>query len=115
MASSRADLITAAVCSGSFMLGVQAETPVEAPALASKGPGGAPPSLTRHGCAGFVYPYGVWNQAALPHVQAAGDGAAFQLTSQPPDPQRPLLLTIRRVLVPSSWDNRTLLARLATP
>ena len=56
---------------------------------------------------------GLWNAAALPHVQAAGYRAAFQLTGQPPAPQRPLL-TIRRVLVPSSWDNRTLLARLAT-
>jgi hypothetical protein len=41
-------------------------------------------------------------------VQAAGYRAAFQLTGQPPDPQRPLL-TIRRVLTPSSWDNHTLL------
>jgi peptidoglycan/xylan/chitin deacetylase (PgdA/CDA1 family) len=61
----------------------------------------------------FAYPYGLWNTAALPHVQAAGYRAAFQLTGQPSDPQRPLL-TIRRVLVPSSWDNRTLLARLTT-
>ena len=61
----------------------------------------------------FAYPYGLWNAAALPHVQAAGYRAAFQLTEQPPDPQRPLL-TIRRVLVPSSWDNHTLLTRLTT-
>ena len=47
------------------------------------------------------------------HVQAAGYRAAFQLTGQPPDPQRPPL-TIRRVLVPSSWDNHTLLTRLTT-
>ena len=62
----------------------------------------------------FAYPYGLWNTAALPHVQAAGYRAAFQLTGQPPDPQRPLL-TIRRVLVPSSWDNHTLLTRLRPP
>ena len=59
----------------------------------------------------FAYPYGLWNAAALPHVQAAGYRAAFQLASQPSDPQRPLL-TIRRVLVPSSWDKDTLLTRL---
>jgi peptidoglycan/xylan/chitin deacetylase (PgdA/CDA1 family) len=59
----------------------------------------------------FAYPYGLWNTAALPHVQAAGYRAAFQLTGQPPNPQRPLL-TIERVLVPSSWDNHTLLTRL---
>jgi peptidoglycan/xylan/chitin deacetylase (PgdA/CDA1 family) len=62
----------------------------------------------------FAYPYGLWNTAALPHVQAAGYRAAFQLTGQPPDPQRPLL-TIERVLVPSSWDNQTLLTRLRPP
>jgi hypothetical protein len=59
----------------------------------------------------FAYPYGLWNAVALPHVQGAGYRAAFQLTGQPPDPQWPLL-TIRRVLVPSSWDNHTLLTRL---
>jgi peptidoglycan/xylan/chitin deacetylase (PgdA/CDA1 family) len=59
----------------------------------------------------FAYPYGLWNEAALPHVQAAGYRAAFQLTGQPPDPQRPLLTT-RRVLVSSSWDDHTLLTRL---
>jgi peptidoglycan/xylan/chitin deacetylase (PgdA/CDA1 family) len=59
----------------------------------------------------FAYPYGLWNPAALPHVHAAGYRAAFQLTGQPPDPQWPLL-TIRRVLVPSSWNNHTLLTRL---
>jgi len=62
----------------------------------------------------FAYLYGLWNTAALPHVQAAGYHAAFQLTGQPPDPQRPLL-TIERVLVPSSWDNQTLLTRLRPP
>jgi peptidoglycan/xylan/chitin deacetylase (PgdA/CDA1 family) len=62
----------------------------------------------------FAYPYGLWNTAALPHVQAAGYRAAFQLTGQPPNPQRPLL-TIERVLVPSSWDNHTLLTRLRPP
>jgi hypothetical protein len=61
----------------------------------------------------FAYPYGLWNAAALPHLKAAGYRAAFQLTRQPPDPQCPLL-TIRRVLVPSSWDNHTLLTRLTT-
>jgi peptidoglycan/xylan/chitin deacetylase (PgdA/CDA1 family) len=60
----------------------------------------------------FAYPYGLWNTAALPHLHAAGYRAAFQLTGQPPDPQWPLL-TIQRVLVPSSWDNHALLTRLA--
>ena len=59
----------------------------------------------------FAYPYGAWNTAALPHVQQAGYRAAFQLTDQPPDPQRPLF-TIRRVLTSSSWDTGALLDRL---
>ena len=61
----------------------------------------------------FAYPYGLWDLQALPHVQQAGYRAAFQLSGQPPDPQRPLL-TIRRVLVPSSWDSLTLHARQTT-
>jgi peptidoglycan/xylan/chitin deacetylase (PgdA/CDA1 family) len=61
----------------------------------------------------FAYPYGAWNPAALPHVEQAGYRAAFQLTDQPPDPQRPLY-TIRRVLTSSSWDTGTLLNRLGS-
>ena len=60
----------------------------------------------------FAYPYGLWNHAALPHVQAAGYRAAFQLTEQPPAPDLPLL-TIRRVLTLPSWDDATLQTRLA--
>ena len=59
----------------------------------------------------FAYPYGAWNRAALPHVQAAGYRAAFQLTEQPADPADPLL-TIRRVLTLPTWDVPTLLTRL---
>lgn len=59
----------------------------------------------------FAYPYGAWNRAALPHVQAAGYRAAFQLTDQPADPELPLL-TIRRVLTLPTWDVPMLLARL---
>ena len=60
----------------------------------------------------FAYPYGAWNRAALPHVQAAGYRAAFQLADQPPDADLPLL-TIRRVLTLPTWDVPTLRARLA--
>jgi peptidoglycan/xylan/chitin deacetylase (PgdA/CDA1 family) len=56
----------------------------------------------------FAYPYGLWNQAALPHVQAAGYRAAFQLTDQPQDPRLPLL-TVQRVLTHGGWDAATLL------
>jgi peptidoglycan/xylan/chitin deacetylase (PgdA/CDA1 family) len=60
----------------------------------------------------FAYPYGLWNRAALPHVQAAGYRAAFQLADQPADAEFPLL-TIRRVLTLPTWDVPTLLTRLA--
>ncbi len=60
----------------------------------------------------FAYPYGLWNQAALPHLHAAGYQAAFQL-SQPQDPRQPLL-TIRRMITPSGWNGPTLLRHLRT-
>jgi peptidoglycan/xylan/chitin deacetylase (PgdA/CDA1 family) len=59
----------------------------------------------------FAYPYGAWNAQALPHVQDAGYRAAFQLSDQPPDPQRPLF-TLRRILMSSQWNEKDLLARL---
>jgi len=58
----------------------------------------------------FAYPYGLWNQAALPHLRAAGYEAAFQL-AQRQDPRAPLL-TIRRVIAASSWDGPALLRHL---
>lgn len=59
----------------------------------------------------FAYPYGLWNRAALPHVEAAGYRAGFQLTEQPQDAEQPLL-TVRRVLTLPSWDVPTLLTRI---
>lgn len=60
----------------------------------------------------LAYPYGEWNRAALPHVQAAGYQAAFQL-SDPQDRKEPLL-TICRMIAASDWDGPTLVARLET-
>jgi peptidoglycan/xylan/chitin deacetylase (PgdA/CDA1 family) len=60
----------------------------------------------------FAYPYGLWNQEALPHVEAAGYRAAFQLTEQPQDAELPLL-SVRRVLTLPSWDVPTLLTRIS--
>jgi peptidoglycan/xylan/chitin deacetylase (PgdA/CDA1 family) len=60
----------------------------------------------------FAYPYGVWNQAALPHVAAAGYEAAFQL-SDSQDASQPLF-TIRRVMARSDWDGSALLHQIAT-
>jgi peptidoglycan/xylan/chitin deacetylase (PgdA/CDA1 family) len=60
----------------------------------------------------FAYPYGLWNRDALPHVEAAGYRAAFQLTEQPQDAELPLL-SVRRVLTLPSWDVSTLLTRIS--
>ncbi len=59
----------------------------------------------------LAYPYGAWNQEALPHVIEAGYRAAFQLSDHPQDPANPLL-TIRRIMPSPAWDGPTLLARL---
>lgn len=59
----------------------------------------------------LAYPYGAWNQEALPHVVEAGYRAAFQLSDHPQDPVNPLL-TVRRMMPHSSWDGATLLARM---
>ena len=77
----------------------------------------AQPAATLAGILGhpvdlMAYPYGVWSPAVLPHVAEAGYRAAFQL-SDPQDPAEPLL-TIRRIIAPSSWDGPTLLQHLGT-
>lgn len=60
----------------------------------------------------LAYPYGVWNQEALPRVVAAGYRAAFQLFD-PQDAVEPLL-TIRRLMPPPTWSGATLVSRLET-
>jgi peptidoglycan/xylan/chitin deacetylase (PgdA/CDA1 family) len=60
----------------------------------------------------FAYPYGLWNQAALPRVAAAGYEAAFQLSDRP-DANQPLF-TIRRVMAVSGWDGAALLHHVDT-
>lgn len=59
----------------------------------------------------LAYPYGAWNQEALPRVLEAGYRAAFQLSDHPQDPALPLL-TIRRIMPHSAWDGATLVARV---
>jgi peptidoglycan/xylan/chitin deacetylase (PgdA/CDA1 family) len=59
----------------------------------------------------FAYPYGAWNRGDFPHLQEAGYRTAFQLGDKPMDPQQPLL-TLRRVLVNSTWTGPQLLANL---
>ena len=59
----------------------------------------------------FAYPYGAWDEAALPHVKAADYKTAFQLADKKPDAKAPLY-TLRRDLVSSTWSGKQLLAHL---
>lgn len=55
----------------------------------------------------FAYPFGLWNPEAIPHVKSYSMRAAFQL-SEKRDPTEPLY-TIRRMIVPGSWDGQSML------
>ena len=54
----------------------------------------------------FAYPFGLWNQAAIPELKKRGFRAAFQLNEKldPVDP----LYTLRRIIVPGTWNGATL-------
>lgn len=58
----------------------------------------------------FAYPFGLWNKEAFPELRKRGVKAAFQLSiaRDSTDP----LLTIRRIIVPGSWPEGTLLKRM---
>ncbi|SDB81452.1 Peptidoglycan/xylan/chitin deacetylase, PgdA/CDA1 family [Raineyella antarctica] len=59
----------------------------------------------------FAFPYGAWNEAALPHLAKAGFTTAYQLTEKPLDPKLPQL-TLRRQLAVSTWSGAELVAQL---
>lgn len=59
----------------------------------------------------FAYPYGAFGPQDFPHLDAAGYVTAFQLGEKPVDPTRPLL-SLRRILVGSTWDGARLLKAL---
>ncbi|MDO5534798.1 MAG: polysaccharide deacetylase family protein [Propionibacteriaceae bacterium] len=59
----------------------------------------------------FAYPYGAWNEAALPKLEAAGFTTAFQLSDKPLDPALPQL-TLRRLLAISTWSGADVVAKL---
>lgn len=54
----------------------------------------------------FAYPFGLWNDAAIPQLKAHGFRAAFQLSAKR-NGQEPLY-TIRRMIVPGAWTAATL-------
>lgn len=60
----------------------------------------------------FAYPYGAWDAGDFPHLDQAGYVTGYQLAEHPVDPTRPLL-TLRRILVGSSWDGPRLLSAMA--
>ncbi len=69
------------------------------------------PTKTLEGITGkkikyFAYPFGLWNEAAIPQLKARGFQAAFQLSAKrlPGEP----LYTVRRIIVPGSWTTATL-------
>jgi peptidoglycan/xylan/chitin deacetylase (PgdA/CDA1 family) len=55
----------------------------------------------------FAYPFGIWNQAAIPEIKASGYKMAFILSTKR-DSAEPLY-TIRRILVPGQWSTPGLL------
>ncbi|MHA4846897.1 polysaccharide deacetylase family protein [Flavitalea antarctica] len=54
----------------------------------------------------FAYPFGLWNQKAIPELRKRGFIAAFQLAT-PRDSEDPLY-TIRRIIVPGYWGPNAL-------
>ncbi|MGZ5248253.1 MAG: polysaccharide deacetylase family protein, partial [Flavitalea sp.] len=54
----------------------------------------------------FAYPFGLWNPQAIPELKQRGIKAAYQLV-EPRDSSDPLY-TIRRMIVPGSWDGAKL-------
>jgi peptidoglycan/xylan/chitin deacetylase (PgdA/CDA1 family) len=55
----------------------------------------------------FAYPFGLWNPQAIPELKKRGFTAAFQLATAR-DENDPLY-TIRRIIVPGTWSNATLM------
>ncbi len=50
----------------------------------------------------FAYPYGLWNEAAIPELKKAGFKMAFSLSTKR-DSTEPLY-TVRRMIVPGQWS-----------
>lgn len=60
----------------------------------------------------FAYPFGLWNEKAIPQLKQRGFIAAFQLYAKR-DEQDPLY-TIRRIIVPGEWSGAALHKRILT-
>jgi peptidoglycan/xylan/chitin deacetylase (PgdA/CDA1 family) len=62
----------------------------------------------------FAYPYGAFDPGGFDHLTAAGYETAFQLGDKAVDPTHPLL-SLRRILVTSTWTGPQMLAALQRP
>jgi peptidoglycan/xylan/chitin deacetylase (PgdA/CDA1 family) len=60
----------------------------------------------------FAYPFGLWNEAAIPEIEKSGYKLAFILSSKR-DSVQPLY-TIRRMLVPGTWSAAGMLKAMKT-
>jgi peptidoglycan/xylan/chitin deacetylase (PgdA/CDA1 family) len=58
----------------------------------------------------FAYPFGLWNEAAIPHLRDHGFVAAFQLSEKRSDGEP--LYSIRRMIVPGAWSASAMLSRM---
>ncbi|HEX4371757.1 MAG TPA: polysaccharide deacetylase family protein [Puia sp.] len=63
-------------------------------------------SITGKAIRYFAYPFGLWNEQAIPELKKRDFKAAFQLITKR-DQQEPLY-TIRRIIVPGYWSLGTL-------
>ncbi len=60
----------------------------------------------------FAYPFGLWNQAAIPEIKNRGYDLAFILSSKR-DSVEPLY-TVRRMIVPGTWSTPGMLKAMKT-
>lgn len=60
----------------------------------------------------FAYPFGLWNEAAIPEIKSRGYELAFTLSGKR-DSTQPLY-TIRRMIVPGTWSANGMLKAMNT-
>jgi len=58
----------------------------------------------------FAYPFGLWNDQAIPELKKRGLNAAFQLTEK--RSQTEPLYTIRRMIIPGEWSASQMMKRM---
>ena len=55
----------------------------------------------------FAYPFGLWNEAAIPELKKRGYLSAYQLSANKRDSTEPLY-SLRRMIVPGTWNTATM-------